>query len=254
MEKEIHTIRVIVTPEDELLVKRTARRVYTQYRGRSDIQLEEELYHFGLVGLLEAKKKFIKAKGIPFHPFAIHRIKGAMIDHLRLTPVIRLPQKKQELKKLLEQARQDLVLKNKEGTDIALARQLEWSVEKVHRVKALQTNLVSLSDTAVPGQDTHERAPERDLLSKNPGPEENVLKNELGTIVQTCLDKMSSARDRLILVARVLHGKKLRELAENMACSIENIRLRQKKAMLSMKRCLEDNGWDQQSMTDFMRQ
>lgn len=242
------TIHMLITDQDEQLVRRTAKKLLAQHQGVNRRQLLEELYHYGMVGLVEAKRNFNREKGIPFPPFAVHRIRGAMIDFLRTAPMIRLPQKKQELRKQLEQARVDLRGQRLEESDQALAHQLGWSVEQVQQVAAMQTSLVSLSTPAGQGGEAETGEPDRDLPASTPGPEEKALKRELAAVVQDCLEKIKSSRDRLILIGRVFHERKLRELAEKLDCTVETVRLRQLKAMESMKRCLASHGWDEHSL------
>lgn len=239
-------IRVIVTPDDEDLVRRTVRWVSVRYGTNWDRGSLEDLYHYGLIGLIEAKRGFDKNKKIPFQAFAVHRVKGAMIDHLRKSPVVRLPQKKQELRKQLDEARHYLSAISGEASEERLAEHLDWSVSQVREVAQLQVGVAQLIPE---GQD--ERALiERDIIASNTEPEAEVLKQELALVVQRCLQKLQPSRDRLILIGRILHDRKLRELADCMKCSMETIRLRQQQAMASMRRCLESSGWDGDSLNE----
>ena len=74
------------------------------------------------------------------------------------------------------------------------------------------------------------------------------MKKELTVVVQGCLEGMRSTRDRLILVARIVQGRTLRQLADSFACSLETVRLRQQQAIVAMQRCLEKQGWDGESL------
>ncbi len=239
-------IRVLLTREDEGLVKRTVRQVLAKHRGLDDRQLEQELHHYGLVGLVEAKRAFEAGQGIPFPAFAVHRIKGAMIDYLRSAPVVRLPQKKQELRKQLAEAEQAVHQSGEEPDDLMVADRLGWPVTQVHRVRRLKLQMVSLTAAGNDSQDN--AAGEDDLPSGRPGPEELLMKKELTVVVQGCLERMRSTRDRLILVARIVQGQTLRQLADSFACSLETVRLRQQQAVVAMKRCLEKQGWDGESL------
>ncbi len=244
-------IEFLVTTEDERLVKRVVRKVCSQHYSGSARELEEDLHHYGLVGLIEAKKSFDQSKGIPFAAFAVHRIRGAMLDPMRKAPMIRLPQKKQDQRKLLEQARTDLRGKGLEESESNLCRQLGWSAEQVHRVRAMQPRVVSLAFPAhCNGDSPQGDEPEQDLPAAGPGPEEHALKEELAMVVRQCLEKISTARDRLILIGRIYQERKLRELAVCLDCTVETVRLRQLKALESMKRCLISHGWDEDSIPD----
>ncbi len=246
-------IQLMLTKEDERLVQRTVRWVVLRQQISRDQGMEEELYHYGLVGLLEAKKSFNQQRKIPFPAFAVHRVRGAMIDYLRTAPVIRVPQKQQELRRQLQEARHDLSHQKIEETDQALARQLDWPVDEVRRVAALQTRVVSLAGQQPGSGDVREQLTERDLPSTDQGPEAGVMRKELKTIVRGCLEKIRSTRDRMILIGRVLHDRTLRELAEGLNCSLETVRLRQQQAEQSMRRCLENHGWEAESLNEMVR-
>lgn len=242
-------IHTMVTEKDIRLVRKTARRVCHQFYGGSDPAQEEELYHFGIVGLIEAKRKFEQGKGIPFQAFAVHRIKGAMIDYLRTAPVVRLPQKKQNLKRDLEQAKAELAQGGKRADDDALAEKLGWAVEQVRQVEAMQAKVVSISRGKSEG-DSADESQELDVPASGAGPELQSMKKELGQVVQQCLDAIKDTRDRFILVSRVFEESKLKELAVGLGCTMETVRLRQLKALESMKRCLSSHGWDEDSVPE----
>lgn len=242
----------MVSGDDEWLVKKTVRRVQSQYYGSCDREREEELYHFGIVGLIEAKKKFKADKGIPFQAFAVHRIKGAMIDYMRTAPVVRLPQKKQNLRKELEQARIELQRNGYEASDPTLAEKLGWTLGQVRQVAAMQPKVISIASGGHTQDENSGEAEEKELPAAGSGPEQLAIKRELSRVVQQCLERIKDTRDRLILVSRVFEERKLRELADGLDCTIETVRLRQIKAMESMKRCLSSHGWDEDSVPELL--
>ena len=43
----------------------------------------EELLSYGTIGMIEARSRFDPSRGIPFHPFAHYRVRGAIYDGLR---------------------------------------------------------------------------------------------------------------------------------------------------------------------------
>lgn len=243
--------QTLMTREDEQLIRRTARRVVSQHGG--DRQLEDELYHYGMVGLLEAKKSFDREKGIPFAGFAVHRIRGAMVDYLRRTPMVKVPQKKQDLRKQLQEAREELRREKKEDSTDALARRLGWSLPQVRQVASLSNTVVSLAGRRPHGAGERDEAVEFDIADHGAGPEWKIMRKELARVVQHCLDRLRSARDRLIVVSRIVHERKLREVADSMGCSLETIRLRQQKAQASLRRCLDSYGWDEESLNELTR-
>ena len=104
-------VHVMVTPEETNLVNRIAGRVYKKYcpAGESGQMMIEDLKHYGIIGLIEAKKNYNSSRGVPWLKFAAYRINGAMIDAIRKLPIIRLPQEKQKKIKALASAKQELM-------------------------------------------------------------------------------------------------------------------------------------------------
>ncbi|MCK4502261.1 MAG: hypothetical protein KAU22_04445, partial [Desulfuromonadales bacterium] len=77
--------------EETSLVQRIAREIYYKYcvDSKSNLLSQEDLCHFGIIGLLEARTSFDVSIGAPWLAFASIRVRGAMIDHLRKQPMIR---------------------------------------------------------------------------------------------------------------------------------------------------------------------
>jgi len=234
------------------MVQRAAREISAKYcgTGHRASEVQDDLYHYGIIGLLEAKKRFDRSKNIPFAVFAVMRVRGAMIDHLRKKPVIRLPQLVRRKVKELQQARHELAQSRGDVTDELVAEKLGWSLRKLQEVETTTPSVFSLSEPRQ-GEGCGENSQgDMNIVSGNPGPEDVLLRRELVLVVQKCLEAMTSHTDRLVLVSRVMHEMKLRELAESIGCSIENIRLRQQKAAADVRLCLERNGWGSESLTE----
>lgn len=100
-------------PMVERLVRRTAARV----RGLCDA---DELRSAANLGLMEAVLRFDASKGVPFAPFARHRILGAIMDELRAKD--HLPRPGRQRARGVEKAREKLVASlGREPTEEELA-------------------------------------------------------------------------------------------------------------------------------------
>ena len=240
----MNNIRVMMTPQEMSLVRRIAAEVYSTYcpAGEAGDITREDLYHHGMIGLLESKQTYDRSRGVPWLAFAAFRVRGAMLDQFRRQPMIRLPQARQQKVKELKQARDELARNGLDTRPEALARRLKWSVEEVHTVSGLTPYLVQAEEAR---PDSQEETPLSGAVLRDEGddPEALTLKKEIAELVQRCLEALPSPQDRMVIVSRVIEGLKLKDLAETLGCSIENVRQWQKRVEGLMRACMEKHGW-----------
>lgn len=224
--------------EEERLVKKIAFKLYRIYcpKGERGVFTVEDLFHYGIIGLLKAKKDFKEEKGIPFNAYAAIRINGEIMDAVRKSPLIRLPQTKRNRVKQLEQAKKALLDKGIPPDPKAVAQELGWADEAVLKTESLSSRVISAD--ANPG--TSRRV---DLSSTNTI-EKNVLNKDLAQTIQRCLEQIDDDTDRLVFMARQLEEMTLKAVGERFGFSIEKARQKQIKTKQSMKSCLKKNGWD----------
>jgi len=239
-----NNLQVMITPREMALVRRIASDVYSTYcpAGEAGDMTKEDLCHYGVIGLIEAKQSFDKAKGVPWLAFAAYRVRGAMLDQVRRQPMIRLPQARQQKVKALREKRMELTRRGLNAGPDALAERLNWSVEEVHQVSGLTPRVVSAQEE---GGDREDPPESKGMILRETGddPETTTLRQEVVDLIQRCLEALPSPEDRLVIVSRVLEGLKLREVAETLGCSLENVRQWQKRVEQMMKRCMERQGW-----------
>lgn len=237
----------LLTTTDKKLIRRIARRIYLRYTpGGSDGRAltKEELFHYGIIGILEAQKKFDATAGTPWGVFAAFRIEGAMLDHLRKAPLIRLPQDVQKRVRELKEVRSQL---ENDGEDLStqnLAKKLGWSTDKVEEIRLLIPSVVSIAEES--NLDDGGNSPDEVVLvdrREDNDPQASLLRNELSQLVEHCLQTLPETRDRLIIKARKLEDVTLRELAASFNCSIESVRKREKLALIQLRECLQSKGW-----------
>jgi RNA polymerase sigma factor FliA len=237
-------LRVMMTERETALIRRIAAEVhhaFCQGEGPS-ILSREDLYHYGVIGLLEAKRKFDASRSVPWLAFAAFRVRGAMLDQLRVQPLIRLPQAVRQKVNALKAMAADLSLDGTRPDNQCLADRLGWSVSEVDHVMGLAISQVRLAESREEGEEAGE---ERGfvLIDPEPGPEELILRKEIAGLVQRCLAALPSPEDRLVITGRLMEGLKLREIAETLGCTAESVRLRQKKLQKQLKTCLQRQGW-----------
>ena len=235
----------MITHEETGLINRIVNEVYGLYcsvRNKSEQLTREDLLHYGIQGLLEARSRFDRSKNVPWLVYATYRVRGVMLDHIRKLPLVRLPYGRyKKLKELVDTKLELLKLHGQVSSDM-LAEKLGWSVDEVNETFSFAQTLVPLSLSKLDYEGETVDCLKIQLAAEELGPEDTYVRRELSELLTNCMKGLAHG-DRLILLSRVLKGAKLRELAESMLCSTENIRLRQKKAEKQMKRCIKDNGW-----------
>ena len=234
---------VMINTKETNLIRRIANRIYRNYcpAGKAGSITKNDLYHLGIIGLLEARKRYDKAKKVPLLSFAAFRIEGAMVDEIRKQPMIRLPQEGQKKVKELKEAKTDLVQRGKKAGAKNLADKLGWTVKKLHKVENLPPSLIYV--------DAHRRDGEERSNDRNEGftdpadnPEITALRNEQRGLVNRCLNALSP-RDRFIIESRIVEGLTLREVADTLGCTLENVRLLQQKVERMMKVWMTKHDW-----------
>ncbi|EAT14813.1 sigma-70 family RNA polymerase sigma factor [Desulfuromonas acetoxidans] len=230
------------SPQESSLIQRIAQEVFFKYnlQGFEHSISREDLCHYGVVGLLEARVSYDERSGTPWLAFAALRVRGEMIDHLRKLPMVRLPQAVQSRVKQLKEARRALQTQQIEVDHQHLSTALDWTLDEVREVEALLPRRVAVDDGVDQGGDELPSAVT--VTSDGPSPETQALQFELAMLINRCLQRLS-AQNRLIVVGRLLEGLKLKELAATLGYTAENIRVRQKKSQEQLKSCIEKHGW-----------
>lgn len=224
--------------EEEKRVKAIAFKLFYKYcpMGEKGSVSVEDLFHYGIIGLLKAKKDFNEKKGVPFLAYAAIRINGEIMDALRKSPLIRVPQEKRDWVKQLEKAKKDLLSKGITPDPDAAARELGWSAKKVLTTETLSTAAVSV-DEDQENSNLIQLKSEKTLESQ-------ILNKDLAIIIKKCMELIEDASDRLVFVARDFKEMTLKQVGKSFGFSIEKARQKHIRAKESMKSCLEKNGWD----------
>jgi RNA polymerase sigma factor for flagellar operon FliA len=227
-----------VNKKEEKLVKSIAFKLFYKYcpMGEKGVVSVEDLFHYGIIGLLKAKKNFKEKKKVPFNAYAAIRIKGEIMDALRKSPLIRLPQEKRGRVKQLEKAKRNLSDKGITPAPDAIASELGWSDREVLKTESLSTATLSVD----------EDQENSNLIQLKSGKtlESEILNKDLAIIIQKCMELINDASDRLVFVARDLEDMTLKQVGSRFGFSIEKTRQKHIRAKESMKSCLKKNGWD----------
>ncbi len=230
-----------LSPEECRLLERVATRCFLAYlnSGHGDAFSKEDFLHQGLIGLLEARKRYDPERGVSFVAFAERRVFGSIQDWLRKLPTVAVPQRKWQDWRRLQQAEEEAA--EAEDPREAVLEALGWDQEKVEEVRGYAPQMVFLDQQEAMKE---EERPAFQLADQDGvTPEEVCLGQDMREAVHTCLKVSLSAEERHIILSRVLYGTTLKELAQRYDCSIEWVRRRQIKAQALLKKCLEEKGY-----------
>ena len=235
-------IHILITKEETKLVKKIASNIYSKYfpMGGHGTVLKDELYHWGIVGLCEAKQRFDESRGIPFPAFAARRVEGEMLDNIRKLPMVRLPQEKQNRVKELRAAKDELLNNGKSVNPEALALILRWPLEEVHQVINLSPSINFLDHPATDEDD--DRVPGDIISDDSLNPEELNIKKQIAENVNRCLEALDVNPDRIVIQGRFNLEQTLKELADELDCSIQQVSNIQRRAEGLMRDCLKRQG------------
>ena len=168
--------RARLIEDNVVLVDHVVRRVASAFPGYVD---RSELLSAGRLGLTEAACAFEFERNVPFAPYAMRRIRGSVLDHLR---------------------RHDWVPRSE--------RERSRTDEAVERMVATRGRVASLDELTGGGG-----VPERLSDRTTPTIEEVLESRELHGYLRSALDSLPE-RLRLIVVGHYLEGRPLDELAE----------------------------------------
>ena len=252
-----------ISDKEYLLVKRIAYKIYNKYclTGQNKQFTKHDLYHFGIVGLLDAAQRFNEEYKVPWLAFAHKRIRGEIIDNIRKMPLLRIPQAMYKEISLLKEKKLEFKENGRELISKELALELKWDLKKLHKIEKISINKIISMDAKNINGDSNEFSLSNQLdlidlkqstvkkfdLEKIENPESDFIKKELFEIVQKCLKTIKDPEERLVLVSRILKEMKLKQVAVILDRSIETVRQKQISALESMKVCLAKNGWNSEA-------
>ncbi len=197
-------------------------------------EIFQDLYHEGLLALYQCKSRFDPSQGAPFMAFARRRIEGAMVDFIRRSFVVKMPQGKVKQAKEFRLAKARLFAElGRAPRDDEIVACLGISMDELLRLERYAIFAsVEFEDRRSAEQDTAWSRYERQKLAAD---------------VDDCLNGLSTEQ-KLILLARK-ENITLKILGVFFAKSLETIRRREMDAKSLLKACLEKFGW---SVEDFL--
>ncbi len=203
----------------------------------------EDLYSYGMIGLINAIDRFDPARGVRFEAFATARIRGAVIDQLRAlnwlprSAVARVKQ----IEKALSRLEQRL---GRPATEQEAATEIGVSLER-YRQLLLEMGIVILSLEAPLGSlmQDDEVASLGDLLedSHSPDPAEQAEQQELMLLLNAAIDHLPE-RERLLLSLYYFEELTMKEISKVLHVSESRICQLHTQALLRLRAALNVDG------------
>ncbi len=183
------------------LVKRIALHLRPRLASFMDL---DELIQVGTIGLIEAARSFVAAKGVPFEHFAHSRVRGAIIDEVRR--MSNLPRSAVAINKQhSEEVRQLSSVLGREPSQAEVAAALGKDMDDFQedRRKAAQFHTVYLEDVAEQALSIPDASSSQ--------PEAQVEESEFMEAVVAAIEALPE-RDRLVMALYYQEEMNLKEI------------------------------------------
>jgi RNA polymerase sigma factor for flagellar operon FliA len=214
---------------NELIVEHTAlaSRVATKMARRAPQAMRDDLVSAGFVGLTEAARRWDGVS--PFVPFALQRIRGAVLDEMRRGDM--MPRRVRSTARKVA-----ATIKSLEGgaTEEAIAAKLGVTVAEY------QTNLAKLVAMKVDSLDADDAAP---LMSEDDNAEQQVARREQIARVRAAIEKLDK-RDATLLGLRFIEEMTCEEVGLTLQLSAARVCQLLKRAVERLRALLVDECLD----------
>jgi len=224
------------------LVRRLALKLATKLPANIEL---DDLIQSGMMGLLDASKKYQKDRGAQFTSYAITRINGAMLDELRKQDW--LPRSARARSRQIETAIQTLEQENgRSATEQEIADQLGLSLEDLHSVMddAQGIQLVHYEDMAGNRSDTGSAVDMLDsLVSEDATPLDRLLNGEF----KTCLVKAIAdlpEKEKLVLHLSYEQDLNFNEIGAVLNITRGRVSQIRTQAIIRLRAALRTMSWD----------
>lgn len=217
------------------LVKRVVSRMDRGY----DYDLDD-LVSIGVIGLMDAIKKFDKGKNVPFEAYASLRIKGAVLDEMRRSgPVSR--DRMGKLNKYYS-AKEELTNRNlKTPSEEEICEELgidASDLSKIHETVHHLSN-VSLESTIFTGESSDVYLKDMIEDDSSQSPEDIILKNERKRMLKAAIGKLKE-REQIILNLYYIEELPLKDIAYILDISTPRVSQIHGKTLIKLKELLEE--------------
>lgn len=197
---------------------------------------QEDLFESGILGLIEAAERFDDSKDVKFKTYAFHRIRGAVLDYLRLQDwVPRSVREKDNLIKETYNTLEQELNRTPNSEEIAEAMGISCSDLDKMLLDINMCSMLYLEDISF-GGDEDSRANANDVVkdTKTSGPLCNLESKEEQEILERAITELPS-KEKLVITLYYYEDMLLREIAEVMNLSESRVSQLHHRALMSIR-------------------
>lgn len=188
------------------VVEKVAKRLHKKLK---EVQ-EDDLVSWGVDGLYDAVEGFDEGRGIKFETYAMHRIRGAILDHIRkidwIPRLVRQRSTKLEKMKQRMEAEAGRTLSSSE-----MAEKLNLSLEEFEEQIKQATPIGCVSISSKTDESTGETIEINNLISRDKSPVNNILRKEL---LQKLLNSNFTKLEKKIMYLHYMEGYTMKEISQ----------------------------------------
>ena len=197
---------------------------------------QEDLFESGILGLIEAAERFDDSKNVKFKTYAFHRIRGAVLDYLRLQDWV--PRSVREKDNLIKNAYNTLEQELNRAPhveEIAEAMGISCSDLDKMMVDINMCSMLYLEDISFGGnEDSKVKANEIIKDEKTSGPLSNLESQEEKEVLELAITELPS-KEKLVITLYYYEDMLLREIAEVMNLSESRVSQLHHRALMSIR-------------------
>ncbi|SHG57466.1 RNA polymerase, sigma 28 subunit, SigD/FliA/WhiG [Thermosyntropha lipolytica DSM 11003] len=216
------------------LVKYVANRLAINLSSAVEV---DELYSYGVEGLIDAVEKFDHQRNIKFETYAITRIRGAIIDGLRSMDwvPVSIRQKSKELEKVYSRLEAKL---GRAASDEEVAEEMGIDLEKLNKIlrEVAVTTIISLEDFYAGEEGEEKKKRWADIIED--GDSINALEilelTETKEILARAIAKLPE-KEKLVIYLYYYEGLTLKEIGAVLNLSESRISQLHTKAILRLR-------------------
>lgn len=185
-----------------------ARRIHTRLPPQV---LLEDLVHAGILGLMDAVRKYDPSKNVQLKHYAEFRIRGAILDSLRL--VDWSPRALRRQARRLEQAISHCKARlGRDPSEAEIAAELEVSLDSLQHLRGdlRGLDIESLQSSV---EDSGGESPDSQARSEDEDPYQQALRSEMTSLLELAITELP-AREREVLALYHFQELTMKEVGE----------------------------------------